>query len=248
MGPREKYESILTTKSGSQMVAPSKVGSQFYCEKKVHLERELGGVETETMRRGTETHEKAAEDAEPVDTDEMWNAIERGERQTVIETMFPGEIDEFAIFGIPDAIVFDEGVPQLIFDRKTTSLPGRLFKNQRVQVWLYGYMMESLGFETDDLQLTILAHEQALDPELGKQLQKQILQTDSNDRAVGETELLEEPTALVHCFDYATEDHIDDLRWALEYWRGERDPVPTEKAAKCRSCPFNEECSDSLVS
>lgn len=227
------------------MLAPSKVGSQFYCEKKVHLERELGAVETETMQQGTETHEKAAEDAEPVDMEEVWQAIERGERQELLETMFPGEIDEFAIFGIPDAIIFNNGRPQLIFDRKTTSIPGRLFKNQRVQVWLYGYMMESLGFEMEDLQLAILSHEQDLDPELGKQLQKQILQADDWD--AGETELLSNPSALLHCFEYERADHWDDLQWALRYWRDEREPVPTEKAAKCRSCPYNDTCSDSLA-
>lgn len=247
MQPREKFESILTTKTGLKMLAPSKVASQFYCEKKVHLEQELGEVETETMRRGTETHEKAAEDAEPVDMDEVWRAIERGERQELLETMFPGEIDEFALFGIPDAIVFDDGKPQLIFDRKTTSIPTRLFQNQRVQIWIYGYMMESLGFETDNLQLAILSHEQELDPELGKQLQKRIL-SEHTALELAKTTLHKEPTALVHLCEYATDDHMDDLQWALGYWRDERDPVPTENAAKCRSCPYKNTCSDSLVS
>lgn len=229
------------------MLAPSKVASQFYCEKKVHLEQKLGEVETETMRRGTETHEKAAEDAEPVDMDEVWQAIEHGERQELLETMFPGEIDEFAIFGIPDAIVFDDRRPQLIFDRKTTSMPKRLFQNQRVQLWIYGYMMESLGFETGDLQLAILSHEQDLGHELGKQLQKRVL-SEYNGWEMGKTTLHEDPTALVHLFEYVTDEHMNDLQWALGYWRDERNPVPTKKAAKCRSCPYKNTCSDSLVS
>jgi len=247
MQPRDKFESILGTKSGSQMLAPSKVASQFYCEKKVHLEQEIGEVETETMRLGTIAHEKAADDAEPVDMDEVWQAIERGERQELLETMFPGEINEFVIFGIPDAIIFDDGKPQLVFDRKTTSMPKRLFQNQRIQIWIYGYMMESLGFETDDLQLAILSHKQDLDYELGKQLQKRIL-SEYSALEMGKTTLHEEPTALVHLFEYATDDHMNDLQWALGYWRDERNPAPTRKAAKCRSCPYKDTCSDSLVS
>jgi hypothetical protein len=163
-------ESLWSGLEDAQTVAPSKIGSQFYCEEKVALEREHGEIETPEKQRGSETHEKAAEDAVEDERAEMWDAIERGERQVLLETPFVGEAADFVVVGIPDAVVFDEGDPQLTFDRKTTSILSRLFKSQRIQVWLYGYMLQSLGFAVDDLQLAILAHEQHLDPETGKQL------------------------------------------------------------------------------
>ena len=163
MKPREKFDALLAEKSGSKMVAPSKIGGQFYCERKVDLERELGEVETPEKQRGSETHEKAAEDAEPVDMDEVWRAIERGERQVLLETMFVGEAAEFVVLGVPDAVVFDDGKPQLVFDRKTTAIPDRLFKNQRVQVWLYAHMLSSLGFDTGELQ-PLIRRERCPDP------------------------------------------------------------------------------------
>lgn len=64
----------------------------------------------------------------------MGDAIESGARQVLLETTFVGEAADFLVIGKPDAIVFGDGKPQLVFDRKTTSIPGPLFKNQRIQM------------------------------------------------------------------------------------------------------------------
>lgn len=246
MSARDKYESLFTSLSDSKTVAPSKIGGQFYCEKKVDLEKEHGEVETPEKQRGSETHEKAAEDAVEVEMDEVWDAIERGDRQVLLESPFVGEAADFVVVGIPDAIVFDEGKPQLIFDRKTTSIPNRLFKNQRIQVWLYGYMLQSIGFEIDELRLAILTHEQHLDDETGKQLQEMVLHG-LIELEEGRNAMLEDSAANVYCFDYDPIDHIEDLQWALEYWRQERKPIPTENPSKCRSCPYQDICPNSLA-
>lgn len=246
MTPRDRFESLFEDLSTANTVAPSKVGGQFYCEKKIDLEREHGEVETPEKKRGSETHEKAAEDAVEVEMDEVWDAIERGDRQILVESPFVGEVDEHVIVGIPDAIVFNDGRPQLIFDRKTTSIPDRLFKNQRIQVWLYGYMLDDLGFETEDLRFAILSHEQRIEPETGKHLQNLVLSTiDEFDD--GRNQLRSDPDAYLHTFAYSPSEHQDDLHWALEYWRDDREPIPTKNAAKCRSCPHSSRCPDSLA-
>lgn len=246
MSAREKFESLFSRLPEADTVAPSKVGGQFYCEKKVGLEQEYGEVETPEKTRGSETHEKAAEDAVEVEIDEIWDAIERGDRQVILESPFVGEAADFVVVGIPDAIIFDDRKPRLIFGRKTTSIPDRLFGNQRIQIWLYGYMLQSLGFDTGELKLAILTHEQELDAEAGKRLQDMLL-NGVGDLEEGRTRLLNDPDAFVYLFDYDPVDHLEDLRWALEYWREEREPEPTENAAKCRSCPYSDVCEDSLV-
>lgn len=246
MGAREKFDSLFSRLSEADTVAPSKIGGQFYCEKKIDLEREHGEVETPEKTRGSETHEKAAEDAVEVDRDEIWDAIERGDRQIVVESPFVGEAAGFVVLGIPDAIIFDDGRPELIFDRKTTSIPGRLFKNQRLQVWLYGYMLDSLGFDTHELEIAILTHEEGMDVETGKRMQELVLGGVGNIDE-GQNRLMEDPDAFVYCFHYDPVDHLEDLNWALEYWREERQPVPTENPAKCRSCTFSNVCEDSLA-
>lgn len=246
MNTRDKFESLFSGLSESKTVAPSKIGGQFYCERKIDLEREHGEIETPEKQRGSETHEKAAEDAVEVEMDEVWDAIERGDRRVLLESPFVGEAADFVVVGIPDAIIFDDAKPQLIFDRKTTSIPDRLFKNQRIQTWLYGYMLQSLGFDVDELQLAILAHEQRLDADTGKQLQQLVLH-DLADFEDGRNALLEDPAANVYVFDYDPTDYLEDLQWALEYWRQEREPIPTENEAKCRSCPYADVCPDSLA-
>lgn len=165
----------------------------------VDLEHELGEIETPEKQRGSETHEKAAEDAEEAPIDEIWGAIERGERQILLESSFVGEAGEFTVIGIPDAVIFEDRKPTLLFDRKTTSIPDRLFKNQRIQVWLYGYMLQSLGFDVSELTLAILTHEQQLDPLTGKQLQKLILGevVEGKDER---TELMTDPKAYCYFF------------------------------------------------
>lgn len=246
MSAREKFETLFSRLPDAETIAPSKVGGQFYCEKKIDLEREHGEVDTPEKTRGSETHDKAVEDAIEVEWDEIWDAIEQGERQIILESPFVGEAADFIVVGIPDAIVFDDGKPQLIFDRKTTSIPDRLFPNQRIQVWLYGFMLQSLGFDTDELKMAILTHDQELDAEVGKRLQETVL-AGFDGLEEGQTRLSSDPDTIVYLRDYDPIEHLEDFRWALEYWSEERSAKPTENAAKCRSCPYSGVCEDSLV-
>lgn len=144
------------------------------------------------------------------------DAIERGDRQVLDESPFVGEAADFVIIGIPDAVVFADRKPQLILDRKTTSILDCLFKNQRLQVWLYGYMLDSLGFETNELRLAILTHEQRLGPEESKRLQQLVLHGGRHldDGMIG---LMSDPDAYLYQFPYGVTDYLEDLRWAMEY-------------------------------
>lgn len=106
MNARDKIESLWSDVSNADRVALSKIGSQFYCEKKVDLEQEPGDVETPEKKRGTETHENAAEDAVEIEFDELWDSIKRGERNVILKTMFLGEAADFVVVGMPDAVVY----------------------------------------------------------------------------------------------------------------------------------------------
>lgn len=240
---REKHIGLIeNTGSGeADVLAPSRIANQFYCEKKVDLTFEHGDIETPEKTRGSETHEKAAEDAEEVSEDEFWDALEHGDRQIILESPFVGETEDFLLAGYPDAIQFEDQRPTLLFERKTTSRPDYLFKNQRIQAWLYGYILESLGFDTDGLTIAILSHERSLDTTTGKDLQA-VVMAESDAWGVGTHELFENPTAILHVSAYQRADFEDDLKWALGYWRDDRDPIPTKKPAKCRACEYKELC------
>lgn len=243
---REKHDSLFKQLSESEnsSLAPSKIAGQFYCEKKVDLSRKHGDIETPAKTRGSETHEKAAEDAEEVSDDEFWKALESGERQLAVESSFIGEAADFLIGGIPDAVLFEDQNPKLIFERKTTSRPDYLYKNQRIQAWLYGFILDSLGFDTDDLTIAILSHEQSLDSEHAKELQ-QLVVSSYQGWELGDHELTESAKTILHLSKFSKIDYLEDLNWALGYWRNEREPIPTTKAGKCRACEYNDVCPDS---
>jgi CRISPR/Cas system-associated exonuclease Cas4 (RecB family) len=245
---RTKHDSLferLTASNGSSL-APSRIASQFYCEKKVDLTRKHGDIETPAKTRGSETHEKAAEDSEEVSDEEFWNALETGERQVIVESPFVGEAADFLIGGIPDAVLFENQKPQLIFERKTTSRPNHLYKNQRIQAWLYGFILDSLGFETDNLEIAILSHEQSLPPETGKELQQLVI-AKYDEWGSGKRNLTTSPKSFLHLSEFSKVEYLEDLNWALGYWRNEREPIPTKKGGKCRACEYSNVCQDSRL-
>ena len=243
---REKHNALFEqlSVSDSSSLAPSRIAGQFYCEKKVDLTLEHGDIKTPAKTRGSETHEKAAEDSEQVSDEEFWSTLKTGERQVIVESPFVGEAADFLLGGIPDAILFENQKPQLIFERKTTSRPGNLYKNQRIQAWIYGFILDSLGFETNQLKVAILSHEQSLTPEMGKELQQSVI-ADYDGWDLGDHELTESPKAVLHLSEFSKVEYLEDLNWALGYWRKERDPIPTKKAGKCRACEYNDVCPDS---
>jgi len=162
----------------------------------------------------------------------------------IVESPFVGEAADLLIGGIPDAVLFENQKPQLIFERKTTSRPGRLYKNQRIQAWIYGFILDSLGFETDQLKIAILSHEQSLAPEMGKELQQLVI-AGYDGWELADHELTESPKSVLPLSDFSKVEYLEDLNWALGYWRNEREPIPTKKAGKCRACEYEDVCPDS---
>ena len=245
-GVRERHEALFESLGVTETdsLAPSRIANQFYCEKKVDLTLEHGDIETAAKARGSQTHERAAEGAVEVAEEEFWAALERDERKVMVESPFIGETSEFLLVGVPVAVVFEDGRPELLLERKTTSRPDYLYKNQRIQAWIYGFILDSVGFDTDGLRIAVLSHERALGPDLGRELQELVL-GNSHGWQQGPHELLEDPNAVLHVSAYSREEFRSDLEWALGYWREEREPIPTKKPGKCRACEYAQLCPDS---
>jgi hypothetical protein len=224
-------------------LAPSRVASQFYCEKQLALARKHGDRETPEKARGGRTHRQAAATAEAITDAEFWAALDRGDRQVLVESPLVGEAAEFPVRGIPDAIVFEHQAPQLLFERKTTGRPTTLYDSQHIQAWLYGFMLDSLGFETRELKIAVLSHERVLNAEAERNLQR-IVVARGEDWAPGEYELTASPQAVLHLRAFSKLDYLEALDWALGYWREKRAPTPTTAAGKCRACEYSDVCSD----
>ncbi|RDZ65348.1 hypothetical protein C5B90_02995 [Haloferax sp. Atlit-12N] len=224
----------------NKQLYPSQIGQQFYCEQTLDLREKHGDVETEEKTKGTEVHKKAAEDAVEVSDDELWEGIESGDLQIIVESGFVGDAAEFYLGGKPDAIVFENQKPQVVFDRKTSSRPSQVYDNQRIQVWLYGFILDRLGFDTEDLRIGILSHSRDLGLERAKVLQQELL-SDYPSFGVGDHKL--DDNVFYHVFDYSRIEYLNELNWALGYWRDERPTEPTTNPAKCHRCEYLDVCS-----
>lgn len=240
---REKHQALLSElREGSRLaIAPHKIAGQLYCEKKVHLAEKHGEKDNQAKQQGSKAHEKATEDSETVSNDAFWEAVAVGENQIMLEFGFAGEVEEFILAGKADAIRFNGQKPELIIDRKVTTHTHTVYDNQEIQPWLYGLMLSSIGFDTSDLKIAILSHEPSLDTETGKQLQDGVLQAAWEP---GEHSLPGSSEANLFVSEFDPAKYQDTLNDKLEYWRDERDPVPTDINSKCSGCDYSDVCSD----
>lgn len=244
---RDRHNKLIERLSNAEsVVPPNKVGTQFYCEQKTVMEREHGDISTPEKEIGSEVHDKAAEDARRMDDDELWHRLEEDDQLVLVESGFVGEVCEFLIPGIPDVVLFEQGMPKLVIDRKTTSYPWTTFDNQEIQTWLYGRILDSLGFDVNELYLGILGHEQTLDFDFAKELQRICCQTYVS-MDMGPNQLHESPDAVFHLWAYDQSQFEDELSRGFEFWRGERDALPTDNPNKCKGCEYSDICPESLV-
>jgi hypothetical protein len=59
------------------------------------------------------------------------------------------------LFGQPDAVLFENGVPLVIFEYKF-SRSKRTYPSHHVLAGVYGLLLKSLGFDTEKLHYTIV--------------------------------------------------------------------------------------------
>lgn len=244
----ERQDALLEeARDGSQATIPvHKIATQFYCEKQVDLAREYGDRTSPEMAAGTEAHEAATAEATEVARDEMWTRIASGEFVGYLETLFALDIGDHVTVGKPDTVYFANCQPVVLVERKTTKSPENAYPSQTMQSWLYCYMLDEMGFDTDLLRFVILTHPRSLgtETETLKRVERTAIETLG---AEGSRQLQEAPPVYAHEFAYEAADRIDDLEWALEYWRAEREPVATDNAAKCRPCNHSDVCPDAKL-
>jgi hypothetical protein len=48
--------------------------------------------------------------------------------------------------------------------------------------------------------------------------------------------------ATVYVYPYRSHDAERDIDWALDYWRSNREAIPTRNPNKCKSCEYRNSC------
>jgi len=232
---REKRESEL--RFNRVFLTASDIAQQYFCEKKVEMQYRLGRVETEAKALGTEAHEKLVEDTTKIDRKGLWHKIYGSTPILAFEMPLVARHRDIIIDGIPDSVLFERGLPKVVFEYKFTK-SREPFADHHVQARTYGILLRNMGFDTNNLFYAIvMADPQAKDD---KALKQRVIEA-----VVGkelEEGILDVENAIIHVNRF---DHLEgenNLDWAIDFWTNKREPIPTGNPNKCKSCEYQPQC------
>jgi len=218
-------------------IRASDVAGQYYCEKKIEMGYLFGEVETETKNQGTEAHEKLTEGSEAVDQEDLWKSVYGKEPVLALEWLLLGEYKDIILAGQPDAVLFQNGFPLVIFEYKF-SRSKRAYPSYHVQAGFYGLLLKSLGFDTEKLFYAIVVADRRArdDPNLKDNVFEAVMKNGLKKA------ILPIENAVVYLNKFDEQEAQSSLDWAMEFWKCQREAISTTNLNKCRICEFREEC------
>jgi CRISPR/Cas system-associated exonuclease Cas4 (RecB family) len=222
-------------------VRASEIAEQYYCEKKVEMEHLHGRVETETKRQGSEGHESLNAESVEIERTEVLEEIFSGGSVIVHELPLLAEYRGVVLAGQPDAVIFNGGLPVVIFEVKFSNSPYP-YRSYHAQARVYGRILDGAGFDTSDLYyvLVVAPRDSRGDMKLFTKVVEAVNENGSCEAS------LEVGGAHIYINEYHKPTAERDIDWALDYWRGSRDAAPVDNPAKCRNCEFKDKCFNRL--
>jgi len=232
---KEKNEGEL--RFNRSTIRASDVAGQYYCEKKIEMEYLYGKVETETKNQGTEAHENLLEGTEEVDRKDLWKAIYAKKPVLALEWLLLAEYKDIILIGKPDSVLFENGCPLVIFEYKF-SRSKRAYPSYHVQAGFYGILLKSIGFNTEKLFYAIVVADRRArdDPNLKDNVSEAIMKNGLKKA------ILPIENAVIYLNKFDEQEAESSLEWAIQFWKGQREAIPTTNQYKCRICEYKEEC------
>ena len=201
------------------------------------MEYLYGEVETETKNQGTEAHEKLTEGSEAVDQEDLWKAVYGKEPVLALEWLLLAEYKDIILAGQPDAVLFENGFPLVIFEYKF-SRSKRAYPSYHVQAGFYGLLLKSIGFDTGKLFYAIVVADRRArdDPKLKDNIFEAIM-TNGLKKAILPIE-----NAIIYLNKFDEKEAESSLDWAIQFWKAQREAIKATNRNKCRVCEYEEEC------
>ena len=225
-------------------VKVSAIAQQFYCEAKVEQVCTRGEVPSEVKDAGTDLHEEILA-MKPVEREELIKHIGEDPSLTASFRLY-GEVGKLRIIGVPDAVIFEKSKPEWVIELKTTRGDHtRLWRDQLLQVRIYGLLLERMGFDCSNLKLALVRMRQdgALEDAPRKAMLSLIRVALMNDQT-NKLEQLYPMKFFVNPHDPSQAE--SSVLWAEGYWTQMREPIPTKNQSKCRVCEYQNVCPYSL--
>jgi hypothetical protein len=200
-----------------------------------------GEIETQRKSDGTLLHEQLIR-MKPTTLNSLIRDIKR--RKSLLASFsIVARFSKITIAGKPDAIFFLKSSPKYLIELKTTKGDTtRLWEDQATQVQVYRFILEEMGFDCSNLELVVIRKQM----ELSEMDRVSFLKESIKELLIGAPKLMRSKRgSTTHLVEYNRQEVLAKLNWAEAYWLSQREPIPTQNIAKCRSCEFNDVCTHS---
>jgi CRISPR/Cas system-associated exonuclease Cas4 (RecB family) len=216
------------------------IAKQFYCEKQVEMILLRGKPEaSEAVRRGREAHERLLSDAISASDEEIRRLIARGEAVLIREMPLRAVFRGVPMAGLADAVFFRDGRPLCLLEHKFGA-SARPWRDHHVQARAYGLLLHLSGFLVDRLRYALIYPAAEPEPRGREDLEREVVA-----EALRGGGGVRGKTFVARIYPFDLREAEEDVAWALGFWRGEREAVPTSRAGKCRACDFRTICPNS---
>jgi hypothetical protein len=205
--------------------------------------------------QGAEFHDSVGGCGAPASWEEVKEVLRSGRSLTLLEAGLQGGYHGLPIVGRPDAICFDGWKASHVLEYKVTD-SDRLYLSHRVQLLLYGYLLEQESFNVNDLELLCVfvprrsvgwlgslteTHAEnflsIVRSEAGSLLQEPA-SNDSGWYRAG-IRVTREVEVKLRAIKYNRREAVRHLEVFGGYWLGKRQPRPTMTKRKCEVCLYN---------
>jgi hypothetical protein len=236
------FESGGKLRFGRNAISISSIAQQYYCEKAVELNHEHPLPPTKKMKQGEAGHESITTLAEPISKEECFKEalIEREKPVCIYELGIAWEHKGIPVLGLVDEAWFREGDVEMVVERKfSNSL--KVYSSYHVQAQLYCLGLGEMGFNNTDTLYRIMVFKRACTD--CPKLEDRSCDIFTNIRSYQ----CDKGESMMYTYEFDKQGIISDLDWAMEFWQGKRDAIPTKVQAKCRVCQHKGLCEFSLV-
>lgn len=230
---------------GISSVGVSSLAQQFYCEHKVENEFLFGEVPTEAKEQGTALHDELLPQ-KPISDEDFVKLVSQKKATYAVLPLW-GKLGDIRVIGMPDHIIWTEGKPRWLVELKTTSSdPTRLWDDQRVQIVLYGALLEQMGFNCSNLKLALIRLRASDLSKKQKQIWVMQVSKYLQEDRVQELEANNKGTIKVHLIKHDLVEAEAFVQRKQDYWLHRREPTSSTSFNKCRACEYRSRCPKSL--
>ncbi len=212
-------------------VPVSKIIQQLYCEKQLELELIHGERLNLEKKRGKEGHEADLEFLSPVKIEKAWNEATRQNKRKpykIREFHLLAKYQGFIIEGKADEVSFLRGKVLTLSEFKFRKNK-KLFNTDKIQGFLYGFLLNIMGFDTSNLIIKTVCFDSA-------DRKYALLLKDAPDNMLDYN---------YRSYKLNLDESRKELDKALNFWKGEREAIATKNPKKCKKCQFIDKCSSS---